>query len=84
MPSNRINNMMLPPKAKKRRITKSRGPKAPAGWDDGFSVSKGIPDYKAFNDSHAQGYMGQLKKNGGYSKYIKDVALRPGGIRPVK
>ena len=54
------------------------------GWDDGFSIAKGIPEYKAYNDSHAQGYMGQLKKNGGYSKYIKDVALRPGGIRPVK
>lgn len=48
-----MNNMMLPPKAKKRRITKSRGPKHPPDWDDGFAISKGIPEYKAFNDSHA-------------------------------
>ena len=77
--------MMLPPKSqKKRRITKSRCPKQPPSWDEGFSVAKGIPEYKAYNDSHAQGYMGQLKKNGGYTKYIKDVALRPGGIRAIK
>jgi hypothetical protein len=80
-----MNNMMLPPKSqKKRRITKSRGPKLPPTWDEGFSVAKGIPEYRAYNDSHAQGYMGQLKKNGGYTKYIKDVALRPGGIRAIK
>ena len=46
--------MMLPPKSqKKRRVTKSRAPKQPAQWDDGFSVAKGIPEYKAYNDGHA-------------------------------
>ena len=56
----------------------------PPTWDEGFAVSRGIPEYKAYNDSYAQGYMGKLKQNGGYNKYIKETALRPGGIRPVK
>jgi hypothetical protein len=75
---------MLPPKVKKRRLTKSRGPKPQPQWDDGFAVSRGIPEYKAYNDSYAQGYMGKLKQNGGYNKYMREAALRPGGIRPVK
>ena len=67
---------MLPPKARKRRLTKSRGPKTQPGWDDSGSTQKfGIPEYRAYNDAYAQGYMGQLKKNGGYNKYIRDVAL---------
>jgi len=44
---------MLPPRARKRRATKSRGPKQPAEWDDGFAISKGIPEYKAYNDAYA-------------------------------
>ena len=28
--------------------------------------------------------MGQLKKHNKYNKYLKEVNLRPGGIRPVK
>lgn len=56
----------------------------PPGWNEDFAVSKGIPEYRAYNDQFAQGYMGQLKKAGHYNKYIRDVALRPGGIRPVK
>ena len=52
-------------------------------WDDGFSKESGIPEYKAYNDSYAQGYIGQLKKNGNYNKYIKEVA-KPGGIKPIR
>jgi hypothetical protein len=75
---------MLPPKAKKRRMTKSRGPKLPPQWNEGFSVSSGIPEYRAYNDNYAQGYIGKLKQNGGLTKYIKETQMRPGGIRPVK
>lgn len=55
---NQSENNYLPPKVKKRRIIRSRGPKAPPQWNDGFNVSKGIPEYKAYNDVYAQGYIG--------------------------
>ena len=73
---------MLPPKMKKKRFTRSRVGKNPPGWNDG--VQSGIPEYKAYNDEHAQGYILQLKKRHMYNKYMREVALAPGGIRPVK
>ena len=53
-------SQMLPPKARKRRITKSKGPKPQPAWDDsGYGASgTGIPQYRAYNDAYAQGYMG--------------------------
>ena len=56
-----LPGQMLPPKVKRRRVTKSRGPKLPPTWDDGFCVSKGIPEYRAYNDNYAQCYIGKLK-----------------------
>lgn len=43
------------------RIVRSKQPRAPPEWNDGITV--GIPEYRAYNDVHAQGYIGQLKKN---------------------
>jgi len=44
----------LPPKAvRKRKIIKSRGPKNPPEWNDGFSVIKGIPEYHVHQDVYA-------------------------------
>ena len=79
------NQQLLPPKIKKRRIIRSKGPKAQPEWNDNFSaIGSTIPEYKAYNDVYAAGYMGQLKKHNKYNRYLKEVNLRPGGIRPVK
>ena len=53
-------NPSLPPRTRKnRRVFKSRhGPKPPPSWNDEFTIAKGIPEYKAYNDQFAQGYMG--------------------------
>lgn len=54
-----------------------------AEWNDGVTNSQ-IPEYRAYNDQYAAGYIGTLKKTGQYNKYIREVAMKPGGIRPVK
>ena len=76
---------MLPPRSKKRRVL-SKKPGRPQEWNDGFSAQRnqGIPEYRAYNDVYAQGYVGQLKRQGGFNKYINQVAMKPGGIRPIK
>ena len=59
--------------------------RGPRQWDDGFAATKSaIPEYHAYADPHSAGYMGQLKKNGHYTKYMRNVALQPGGIRSMK
>ena len=84
LPPQHHNSHMLPPKAaapasyKKRSIVRrkvvvQRGPRQ---WDDGFAATKSaIPAYHAYADPHSAGYMGQLKKNGQYTKYLRNVAL---------
>ena len=73
----------LPPKAtRKRKMLKSKGPRRE--WDDGFSVSKGIPEYKVKHDIYAQSYVQQIKKFGNHNKNYREAAIRPGGLRPVK
>jgi hypothetical protein len=42
-------------------------------WDDGFAVNSQIPQYFAYQDMYAQGYIGQLKKNGQFRKYLQQV-----------
>ena len=64
------------------RVVRSKQPRAPPEWNDG--ITTGIPEYKAYNDVHAQGYIGQLKKNNQLGRYMREVSLRPGGIRPLK
>jgi hypothetical protein len=41
----------MPPKLRKRRLTKSKGPKPLPGWND--EVTHGIPEYKAYEDEYA-------------------------------
>lgn len=63
------------------RLVRSK-PKGPPDWND--RISSGIPEYRAYQDVYAQGYIEQLKKNNKFGKYIREVSLRPGGIRAVK
>jgi len=81
----------LPPKAKKRKLVKSRPPKVyMPDWNDGFAALKEqrIPKYNPIVDVNAQGYIGQLKKYHKLGKYVKevqrDVQLQPGGLRSLK
>ena len=83
------HSSQLPPRSGqgvRRRISKVRIPlqqKPSKEWDSSFAVQSKIPEYKAYNDQYAVGYMGMLKKNGKYGKYLKEVA-KPGGLRAVK
>lgn len=77
---------MLPPKSsvertRPRRIIKSiRKPKAPPEWDDGFTRNAQIPEYHAYNDIHAQKFVGQRKKSTQATKFL-DNYKNVGGIK---
>jgi len=62
---------LLPPRAslpKNRRPRKNQSKSRQTkydhrpGWDEGCTAQAKIPDYYAFNDASAQGYMGKLRK----------------------
>jgi hypothetical protein len=61
-------------------MTKSRGPKPPPEWDEGFTRNSQIPEYRAYNDVYAQNYFGHPRKPGNYGKFL-DNAKNIGGIR---
>jgi hypothetical protein len=42
-----------------------------------------MQDYKVYEDKFSSGYIGVLKKQRRYEKYLK-LIIKPGSIRPAK
>lgn len=68
------------PRTRIKRITKSRGPRLPPEWDDGFARNAQIPEYRAYNDIYTQGYKGPQAKPGTHGRHFENVKST-GGLR---